>query len=190
MVLPKSRAANLDTQFSSNCLTLLSPGTIGAIPRLDLLKVDVEGAEPLVFYGAKNTIKKHKPIILFEKNNQLITQSMITHMKLPKKVYMFEIMEYAISLGYTLMIDVWLEDYMLIPPHRKRILNDPLVQFRPINHIKNKYISTPKSMKIIKFIRPSYNTPKGGNSKKKSSKKKSSKKISSKKKSSKKPNNK
>ena len=33
---------------------------------LDYMKVDVEGAEPLVFLGAKETILKYKPVICFE----------------------------------------------------------------------------------------------------------------------------
>ena len=33
---------------------------------LDYMKVDVEGAEPLVFMGAKETILRHKPVICFE----------------------------------------------------------------------------------------------------------------------------
>ena len=36
--------------------------------RLDLLKVDAEGAEPLVFRGARATLERHRPAILFELN--------------------------------------------------------------------------------------------------------------------------
>lgn len=42
-----------------------------ALDRLDCLKIDVEGAEPLVIAGATGTIAAHRPIILFEVNAQL-----------------------------------------------------------------------------------------------------------------------
>lgn len=35
---------------------------------IDLIKIDVEGFEQEVIYGGKETIKKYKPIILFEQN--------------------------------------------------------------------------------------------------------------------------
>lgn len=38
------------------------------LKHLDLLKIDVEGAETLVFYGAQELIKKHRPVIFFEHN--------------------------------------------------------------------------------------------------------------------------
>lgn len=42
------------------------------LPGLDFMKIDVEGAEGLVLTGAENTIKKYRPIIMFEHNNQRI----------------------------------------------------------------------------------------------------------------------
>ena len=47
------------------------------MPRIDdlklnisAMKVDVEGAEPLVFYGARETIRRCMPVIVFEKNSK------------------------------------------------------------------------------------------------------------------------
>jgi FkbM family methyltransferase len=45
-------------------LTLDSYGA--SLSRLDLLKIDVQGAEPAVLAGAKNVIAKHRPIIVVE----------------------------------------------------------------------------------------------------------------------------
>lgn len=39
-----------------------------ALERLDFIKIDVEGAEPLVLEGARRTLKRFKPTILFEVN--------------------------------------------------------------------------------------------------------------------------
>lgn len=36
------------------------------IPKLDLVKIDVEGCEPMVINGLKNTMNEYKPIILVE----------------------------------------------------------------------------------------------------------------------------
>ena len=42
----------------------------------DYIKIDVEGFEPLVLMGAKETIKKFKPTILFESNHKVISKDM------------------------------------------------------------------------------------------------------------------
>lgn len=43
-----------------------------SLPGLGFMKIDVEGAEGLVLQGAKETIEKYKPVILFEHNSQHI----------------------------------------------------------------------------------------------------------------------
>lgn len=43
------------------------------LPKVDYMKIDVEGSEHLVVYGAENTIKKFKPVIHFEDLNTLDT---------------------------------------------------------------------------------------------------------------------
>ncbi|MBK8034016.1 MAG: FkbM family methyltransferase [Chloroflexi bacterium] len=42
-------------------------------PRIDFIKLDVEGAEPLVLRGAKKLLAKHKPQILMELNREALT---------------------------------------------------------------------------------------------------------------------
>jgi len=42
------------------------------LPGLDFMKIDVEGAESLVLQGAEQTIRKYKPVVLFEHNYQFI----------------------------------------------------------------------------------------------------------------------
>lgn len=40
------------------------------------MKIDVEGAEALVFLGAINTIRKYKPFIMFENSDKVVTDEM------------------------------------------------------------------------------------------------------------------
>jgi len=44
------------------------------IERVDFLKIDVEGAELKVLSGARQTLERHRPIVLFEANNRALEQ--------------------------------------------------------------------------------------------------------------------
>jgi FkbM family methyltransferase len=86
------------------------------------MKIDVEGAEPLVFYGAKETIKRCKPIILFERNHKHITQDMIDDMKLNKEVIEMDIHSYCFNLGYLPAVPLTTTDYLLLPQNNVEML--------------------------------------------------------------------
>lgn len=45
------------------------------IKRLDFIKLDVEGAENLVLMGAKESLVRFNPIIIFEKNNESFSET-------------------------------------------------------------------------------------------------------------------
>lgn len=69
-----------------------------------LIKVDVEGAEPLVFRGAQQTIKKYRPFIIYEHNNKTIP------------VEDFDIEEFCKKLGYrSVMYNINVHNKILIP---------------------------------------------------------------------------
>jgi FkbM family methyltransferase len=70
------------------------------LPKVDVIKADVEGAEPLVIYGARNTIAKHKPIIVYEKNWKCITPEMAKTLGLSDTLKFFDIQKFLLSLGY------------------------------------------------------------------------------------------
>jgi len=63
----------------------------------DILKIDVEGAEPYVISGAKETITKFKPVIMYENNWKSANDYM-------KKCMgpAINIKEFLTSLGYTI----------------------------------------------------------------------------------------
>lgn len=56
-----SKIINDDTGVKLNAITIDEYCINNAINRLDYLKMDIEGAEYEVLYGAKETIRKYKP---------------------------------------------------------------------------------------------------------------------------------
>lgn len=65
---------------------------------VNYIKVDVEGAESLVFFGGENTIKKFKPIICFEHNHKKLDDKFVFSLygsELPNPI------EVLRSFGYT-----------------------------------------------------------------------------------------
>jgi FkbM family methyltransferase len=85
--------------------------------RVKYIKVDVEGCEPLVFYGAQRLIAKDKPIILYEKRaDKPVTQEMKEIMVVPDEVEHFCIESYCVTkLGYHSPVVVDTNNYLLIP---------------------------------------------------------------------------
>lgn len=65
-----------------------------------LMLIDVEGAERMVFWGAKETIKAHHPIIMYEQNAKYITREMKEACKVPDTVRFFDFEEWCMSIGY------------------------------------------------------------------------------------------
>jgi len=92
---------------------------------VQFIKVDVEGAEPLVFFGAKKTIKRCKPMILFEKTYKGITKDMVNSLSLKQNVVNFSIEEYCRSIGYSKAYPLNPgSDYLLLYKHDiSRLIN-------------------------------------------------------------------
>jgi FkbM family methyltransferase len=67
---------------------------------ISLIKIDVEGAESLVIFGAKETIKKHKPVIFYEDNWKKITPDMTSVLRLNNDNILFNINSFLTNLGY------------------------------------------------------------------------------------------
>jgi len=89
-----------------------------AIKNISLLKVDVEGAECLVFWGARETIRREKPVIFGETNYQKLSQAAFDSLDVPNEVRTFDVREWAVrELGYTLKnVPNHEYDWMLLPP--------------------------------------------------------------------------
>ena len=76
------------------------------LKKVDVIKCDIEGAEPLAFYGARETITKFKPVIIYEKNYQRV--------KFGTPADSFDILDFCQRLGYKTMITLPMNNYMLI----------------------------------------------------------------------------
>jgi FkbM family methyltransferase len=76
------------------------------LPGLDYMKIDVEGAEGLVIMGARETIKKYKPVIFFEHNHKTInpTRVNLDHVPTP--------FEELVKLGYKMFQYIDWENYI------------------------------------------------------------------------------
>ncbi len=83
-----------------------------------LLKVDAEGAEPLVLWGARELIRRCRPLILFERNEKRITESMRAMVDIPREASSFRIEEYTSVIGYGEPVNVGLQEYLLRPSPR------------------------------------------------------------------------
>jgi len=65
----------------------------------DLIKVDIEGAEQLFFYGAQETIKEHRPVIFYEYDK--IPEFMNTYHAYNREVREFNIFKFLmVDLKY------------------------------------------------------------------------------------------
>ena len=69
------------------------------LDKCDLIKIDTEGAEPLVLMGAQETIKKFKPVIIFENNYKKLNEDYIKIFDVSKNS--FDILKY---FGYSKIV--------------------------------------------------------------------------------------
>lgn len=79
-----------------------------------LIKVDVEGAEPLVFYGAQKTIKKYSPVIIYEKTEKTVTNEMKEMFHLTDEISNFSILDFCMQQQYKTMIVLPGNNFMLL----------------------------------------------------------------------------
>ncbi len=119
---------------------------------ISAMKVDVEGAEPLVFYGARETIKRCMPVIVFEKNENVVTKDMIQSLSLPSAVHKFNILEYCYSLGYRDLYSIHIADYMLVPPNRNYVSNS-ITKFTKVKKMKDFKVNETKRFNLFKLAK-------------------------------------
>jgi len=135
------------------------------LKRLDLLKVDVEGAEPLVFYGAQNTIKQLKPVILFEKNKVSLPSDVKHAYSIPSDVSSFNIAQFCADNGYSTIVELPKGNYMLIPAGRQpTIYKDPKFKLKSVKHVSDAELDKVKLSRKYEFVKPSWEEDKAQSS--------------------------
>lgn len=124
------------------------------LTNLSSMKVDVEGAEPLVFYGAQETIKKFKPYIAFEKNYQILKSDSMDALKLTPEILNFDIIKFVESIGYKCILEIKLDNFMLFPSDIPNT-NDPYFKYIPTNSFLNdKFTYT--TLKKYRMLKPKW----------------------------------
>ncbi len=65
-----------------------------------VIKIDVEGAEKLVIWGARKTIERHRPLIIYENNWKTISDEMVSVLNVPDEILSFDIETFLQKCGY------------------------------------------------------------------------------------------
>jgi hypothetical protein len=81
------------------------------LDKVDYIKMDVEGFEPLVMLGGMQTILRDLPVILFEKNHKVITDDMVEQYGLSQEQRHMDSMIVLQKLGYQI-IDLFSDNYV------------------------------------------------------------------------------
>ncbi|WIA14043.1 hypothetical protein OEZ85_002599 [Tetradesmus obliquus] len=68
---------------------------------VSLIKVDIQGAEKPMFYGAQETIKRNLPVIAYEKQELAMAAAVDAELHLPQHVKDFNVEVFLKALGYT-----------------------------------------------------------------------------------------
>lgn len=88
------------------------------IPNLGFIHSDAQGSEPYIFWAARNTIRKHKPIIMYEKYDKFSYLGKQIHTSYPmyEEASKFDIKEFCVQqLGYRHVIPFGSENILLVP---------------------------------------------------------------------------
>jgi FkbM family methyltransferase len=126
-----------------------------ALPRVSAMKVDVEGAEPLVFYGAQQTIRDQRPVILFEHNFQRLETDAAEALRLTEEVLSFDIVDFCERNGYARIIELPLENYLLVPAGREPSF-DPKFKVVPVRAFRGDAFPR-TALKKFRMLKPYYN---------------------------------
>jgi hypothetical protein len=81
------------------CVDMITIDSLG-LDGVCLMKLDIEGSEKLAIWGARKTIRKNMPIIVYEDNWKTVTPQMRTLLNVPDEVVSFDIPSFLMELGY------------------------------------------------------------------------------------------
>jgi FkbM family methyltransferase len=72
------------------------------LENVSVIKVDVQGSERLMFYGARDTIRRNLPVVAFEVLEDDLAESVSSELAIPKEVAAFDIVAFLKGLGYAM----------------------------------------------------------------------------------------
>jgi FkbM family methyltransferase len=86
---------------------------MSSMDNLKIIKIDVEGVEKLVIYGARKTIMEQKPIIIYRKTWKSLTQDIISMLKISNKILSFDIDTFLVNCGYDKKKVIKIDDHII-----------------------------------------------------------------------------
>lgn len=92
------------------------------LANVSFMKFDVQGAESVAMYGARETIRRELPVITLEWDLVAIREFTREHMlttDMPVEVQTFDALSFLKGLGYKLLQKVSAMDYFCFPPGYK-----------------------------------------------------------------------
>jgi hypothetical protein len=94
------------------------------ISRVSFIKIDVQGSENMVVYGARETIVREKPVINMELNpgmtSRMTSPELVAQLRIPDEVARFDAMKWLLSVGYS-EVDRIGEDVFLAHPSQPKL---------------------------------------------------------------------
>ena len=103
---------------------------------VSLMKVDVEGAERLVFWGAREMLRRNKPSIIVElTGDPLFSDRVESHCNLTNEQKQFSILGFLKSIGYNriVLLPPLYENVLVLHSSTSPAVEDPAFQTRPID---------------------------------------------------------
>jgi FkbM family methyltransferase len=143
---------NIHLGSGAQKVPMITIDTLG-LNNVSVIKVDIEGAEPLAFFGMQKTIRRCKPVIIFEANENVVSSDMAKATGASKRVASFDILEFCWRVGYRNIVELHVQDYMLIPPGRQ---GKSAFRFVRTNAFRNYPRRITKPYKKFRFVKPSW----------------------------------
>lgn len=116
---------------------------------VSLIKIDIEGAEPLALYGGQKTIEKNRPVIVYEKRKDLgVSKNMISSLKIDSKIASFDIesfIEKTMPGVYEKPREIFPDNWALIPI-------DPAIKLFTLDYPQKKSYTAKDFQKIEKIL--------------------------------------
>jgi len=122
---------------------------------VSLIKIDIEGAESLAFYGGRETIRRCMPVIAYERNYKGVTEDMKKSLNISNYIANFEIVTFCKSIGYKDLYEIESENFMLVPPNRKQYAsNKHSLNFVSVDELPDYPKELIKGFNLYKYLPP------------------------------------